>query len=112
MTQSLLFPLHRLRGARLLMVPINSIRQDKPFLGCFTKAAGVAEANSQRALEMAQPIPGHRLASPVREQRGDEAKRAGRCSRTRLGQRIGQIDAEPRQLQRFAPVITFAASAA
>jgi len=53
MTQSLSFPLHRLGRARLLMVPINSIRLDKPFSGCFP---GVAEANSQRALEMAQKL--------------------------------------------------------
>ena len=38
------------------MVSIKSIKQGKPFLGFLHKAAGVAEANSQHALEMAQKL--------------------------------------------------------
>ena len=42
---------------------INSIKQGKPFLGFLHKAAGVAEANSQHALEMAQKF-SHQLRAP------------------------------------------------
>ena len=54
--QSLSFRLQRRRKTPLLVVLISSTKQDKQSLDCFNKAAGVAEANSQHALEMAQKL--------------------------------------------------------
>jgi hypothetical protein len=54
-SQSQSFRLHRLPKTRLLLkVPINSIKQG--ILRLLQKAAGVAEANSHHALEMAQKL--------------------------------------------------------